>query len=426
MKKAIVVGSGAGGATIARQLQGQFAVTVLEQGRSFDPFSWKMSWCEAFKRSGLLLDARQIQLFFPNMRIRKSHSDLILVNGIGHGGTTTLSTGNALRCDQSLREIGIDLDAEFAEIEREIPISTAHQRGWRKMTRQLFEICQQLTLNPQPLPKMGDYAHCRHCGRCVLGCPYDVKWDSRQYLKDAVQNGAQLISACKVEKVHLENNRARGVVAWHKWRRHFYPADLIILAAGGLGTPVILQQSGIPCPASLFVDPVLCVATNWPEAHLETEISMPFVIEQPHFIISPYFDYLSYLFNRQWRPPAKNILSLMIKLADENQGSIHRHQINKTLTAADHTRLQAGVEICTSIFHKLGVPSEKLFLGTVNAGHPGGMLPLTPHPANSVHPTQLPPNLYVADASLFPRALGNPPILTIVALAKRVAKECRA
>ena len=35
-----------------------------------------------------------------------------------------------------------------------------------------------------------------------------------------------------------------------------------------------------------------------------------------------------------------------------------------------------------------------------------------------------PGNLYVADASLLPRSLGNPPILTIMALATRVAKAC--
>jgi choline dehydrogenase-like flavoprotein len=30
--------------------------------------------------------------------------------------------------------------------------------------------------------------------------------------------------------------------------------------------------------------------------------------------------------------------------------------------------------------------------------------------------------MYVADATLFPRSLGNPPILTIPALARRVAR----
>jgi choline dehydrogenase-like flavoprotein len=41
-----------------------------------------------------------------------------------------------------------------------------------------------------------------------------------------------------------------------------------------------------------------------------------------------------------------------------------------------------------------------------------------------MHDDRLPENVFVADASLFPRSLGNPPILTIVALAKRVAAIC--
>jgi choline dehydrogenase-like flavoprotein len=41
-----------------------------------------------------------------------------------------------------------------------------------------------------------------------------------------------------------------------------------------------------------------------------------------------------------------------------------------------------------------------------------------------VHDDRLPENLFVADATLFPRSLGNPPILTIIALAKRVARIC--
>ena len=39
-----------------------------------------------------------------------------MVNGIGLGGTTTLSAGNALRMDKGLKELGIDLDDEFEEL----------------------------------------------------------------------------------------------------------------------------------------------------------------------------------------------------------------------------------------------------------------------------------------------------------------------
>ena len=60
-------------------------------------------------------------------------------------------------------------------------------------------------------------------------------------------------------------------------------------------------------------------------------------------------------------------------------------------------------------------------LGTRNAGHPGGMLPLTENEKASLHHPSLPDNLYVADATILPRSMGNPPMLTIMALAKKIA-----
>jgi len=42
MKKVIVVGSGAGGATAAKELQGNFEVTILEAGKAFHPFSFPL------------------------------------------------------------------------------------------------------------------------------------------------------------------------------------------------------------------------------------------------------------------------------------------------------------------------------------------------------------------------------------------------
>jgi hypothetical protein len=99
------------------------------------------------------------------------------------------------------------------------------------------------------------------------------------------------------------------------WRTGFYPADLVIVAAGGMGTPVILQNSGIECQSRLFVDPVLCVAGEWEGSNQDREIPMPFIVQKEHFIVSPYFDFLSFFFNSDWKFPGKNIFSLMIKLA---------------------------------------------------------------------------------------------------------------
>ncbi len=423
MKRALVIGSGAGGATAARELQGTFDVTVLEAGGEFRPLSLSLRAMERLKSTGLLFDEREIHLVFPSMQIRKT-PDMVLVNGIGTGGTTAICAGNAVRMDQDLRAIGIDLDPEFAEIFRQIPISTAHQKRWRKHTRQLFQICQEMDLEPAPLPKMGEYERCISCGRCIFGCPEGVKWDSRQFLDAAVGQGAKLITGCTVESVEIEDGLAVGVRARHGLAHHFYPADLVILAAGGFATPVILEESGIPCEPHLFVDPVLTVATRWAGSQQCREVEMPFVAQRPGYILSPYFDYLSFFFNDEWKYPARDILGIMIKLAESNEGSVTRLGIQKTLTGADKERLAAAQKVATEILCRLGAKEEDLFLGTINAGHPGGSLPLSEREAGSLHHERLPRNLYVADASLLPRSLGNPPILTIIALAKRVSKLC--
>jgi hypothetical protein len=228
-----------------------------------------------------------------------------------------------------------------------------------------------------------------------------------------------------VESVVIEGSHATGVRVKNGWTHHFLPADLVILAAGGLGTPVILDQSGIPCEPHLFVDPVLCVAARAPKSMQHKEITMPFVSSQEHIILSPYFDHLSFLFNQDWRLHADDIVSIMIKLADDRLGSISSQGVVKALTDQDRSRLDEGVVICKEILRRFGARDEDIFLGTVIAGHPGGMLPLTENEALSFHSDRLPENLYVADASLLPKALGNPPILTIIAMAKRISKICQ-
>jgi choline dehydrogenase-like flavoprotein len=422
MKKAIVVGSGAGGATVAKELQGHYEVTVLEAGKEFKPFRKEMEGLEKLRRFGLLFDEREIQFAIPAFKIRRATDEMILVNGIGLGGTTTICTGNALRMDRDLKDLGIDLDAEFKEVFREVPVTTAHQKKWHKVTRRLFAIFQELGLEPQPMPKMGEYERCLHCGRCQLGCPHGIKWDSRRFLQVAQEKGARVITGCHVETVVIEGVRATGVRAKNGWTRHFFPADLVVLAAGGLGTPVILDNSGIPCEPRLFVDPVLCVAASSPKCMQHKDITMPFVSTQKHIILSPYFDHLSFFFNQDWRLHAGDIVSIMIKLADDGLGSISSHGVDKSLTDRDRRRLDEGVVICKEILRRFGACDEDMFLGTVIAGHPGGMLPLTKKEATSFHSERLPENLYVADASLLPKSLGNPPILTIIAMAKRISK----
>jgi choline dehydrogenase-like flavoprotein len=356
---------------------------------------------------------------------------MALVHGRATGGTTTLATGNALRCDDVMLEIGIDLSTEFEATVAELPLSTDHEGRWRPVTRELFSVCDKLGLSPKITPKSVDYSRCRRCGRCVLGCPTGAKWDSREHLREAVNRGAKVVTGTRVERLAFgdsgaERGRATGVVTRRGGRSGFLPADVVVLAAGGLGTPAVLRRSGVPVLERLFVDPVLCVAAPADGCRLDEEVPMPFFVEGDGYIVSPYFDYLSFFFARSWRRPRHDIVSLMIKLADSEKGSVSgRQKVGKTLSAEDRTRLAAATESCIEILTRFGVRRDSVFLGALNAGHPGGMLPLTGLEREPLHADVLPPNVYVADASLLPRSLGKPPSLTIMALARRVAGLCR-
>ncbi len=400
----------------AKMLSQHFDVTVLEAGGKFRPLSLPFDALSSLRSTGLYFDERLISLIMPNMRIAKT-PDQVVVYGRGLGGTTTLATGNAVRADKGLKNIGINLDEEFDELYRELPITTDHQRYWSEITRQTFCAMDDLGFSPQPMPKLLRPSQCRLCGHCSIGCPHGAKWDTRELL-----GGIKVITNCRVERLDIGDRYVKRVIAKKGLRTMTFEADIVILAAGGLGTPQVLSQSGIECQPTLFVDPVLCVAAPMEKARQDKQLLMPFVSSREGYIISPYMDWLSFFFNSQWREPKDGMVSLMIKMADEEQGSVDGGKVRKTLTARDKEILQRGVDDCREILMKVGARKEDIFLGTLNSGHPGGMLPLTANEADTLHSPLLPDNLYVADASLLPESLGLPPILTIMALAKRIAK----
>ena len=169
-KKVIIVGSGAGGAAAALELADVYDVTILEAGKEFHPFSASIDTWASLRKTGLFLDERMIRLLLPNMQVRKSES-MIMVNGIGVGGTTPLATGNAVRSDQALKELGIDLDEQFDKLYETLPITRDHQQYWNPAARELFRIFEEMGLDPQATPKFLKKSRCANCGHCAIGCP---------------------------------------------------------------------------------------------------------------------------------------------------------------------------------------------------------------------------------------------------------------
>ena len=421
-KTALVIGTGAGGAVMARDLQGKYQVTMLEAGKEFQPFSFPVNKLAGLRRTGMFFDERLIRLLIPSMRLERSQ-EVIIAHGIGVGGTTTLATGNAVRCDETLKALGIDLDAQFEALYKELPITTEHQKRWNSATRKMFEVFQNMGLDPVVMPKLLNAEDCVNCGHCAIGCPADAKWDTRVMVDEAVRKGAELVTDCKVTKLLISGNEVTGVEARHHGKKTVWHADLVILAAGGLDTPVILENSGIPCPQTLFVDMVLCVAGQLPGFKQDRQLLMPFLSEQDGYILSPYMDYLSFFFKKNWRHPMEDIVSIMIKLADEETGGVSgKRKINKVMTETDRRNMKRAVSQCRDILVQMGIPKKVQFLSLLSAGHPGGMLPLTAAEKDTLHNPLLPDNLYVADATILPEAPGKPPMLTIMALAAKIAE----
>ena len=292
--KAIVIGTGAGGATAARELALKgFEVLILEAGGEFKPFTRRLSWFEPFRKLGLTGNENNFSRLIPAYDIQRSNKDLILFRGITTGGSTVLSCGNMVRAEHGLKDIGLDLNKEFDEIEEIIGITTFPKRRWRPLTRRMFESAEKLGLNPHPASKAIDSLKCVSCGLCEVGCKTGARWDSRRFLDEALNNGAVLQTKSPVKKVIIENERVKGVMVGTGTSSRIVEADTVVLAAGGIGTPQILKASGLYAEDKLWVDIVLTLGGISKGALQLKEPPMVWYTKEEDYILSPYIDILS-------------------------------------------------------------------------------------------------------------------------------------
>lgn len=423
--KAIVVGSGAGGAVAARELaQNGFDVTVLEAGKTFKPFTRHLNMAEPLRRAGLLGSEKNISRIFPYMDVMRSERDLVLFRGISTGGSTNLSCGNMVRAERGLKEIGLDLTPEFEELEKTVGVKPFPKKRWRPLTRKMFESAKDLGLKPEPTPKAVAASLCTSCGLCEMGCSTGARWDSRRFLEDAVKLGSMLYTSSPVQKVVIENGNVKGVAVKSGRSNKVIRGDIVVLAAGGIGTAQILKNSGLPAEDHLWVDIVLTLGGVFKGAKQLKEPPMTWYTEQDDYILSPYLDVLSHWFHKPWRNVSLNDrVGVMVKMADVEEGSVSADgSVHKNISSSDRNKIDAAVSHAKEIMESSGV-SGPFIKGMYNGGHLGGTVPLKREYVPSMKPSWLPDGLWVADLSLAPRSQGLPTILLTSALALRVARK---
>lgn len=94
---------------------------------------------------------------------------------------------------------------------------------------------------------------CEGSSDCLTGCASGRKQSvDRVYLPAAEKAGAEVYTHCQVERVLVKGKRAVGVEGdviempgWRKVGRFRVHAKTVVLAAGTMHTPVLLQKSGI-------------------------------------------------------------------------------------------------------------------------------------------------------------------------------------
>lgn len=419
----VIIGSGISGTLLARDLtrKGQ-RILLFEKGGNHRFLGNHPALIRIADKKGF--------------RYTKEH--LFVASGITVGGSSVISTGTAFRPPKGFfREWGFELEQELNEAEREAKVTILPDELIGKGNLHLLEAGNKLGQKWVRFPKFIDPLKCvPNCSSCMLGCKLKAKFTARPLVEEALTNGL-MIQKKKVDRVVIEEGKAIGV---KPSRGHIIKANRIIVSAGGIHSPILLQKSGIKeAGKGFFMDPMIFtygVASN--KAH-NTIHDMPMVVGTYKFqeeegilqsaVTDPWGMFLVSLIYRQ--NPLKivkfrhypRLMGIMTKIQDDKNGTISSGRfgitISKKLTVEDRKRLERGRTYAEEVLLEAG--AKKIFYSPIRGAHPGGTNSIN-EVVNSNFQTRI-SNLYVCDSSILPRSLGAPLIITLMAFAKKLAKQ---
>lgn len=410
-----MVGTGPGGATVARALARRgMRVLVLEQG-SAAPLKGtlvQMAGMAAIPGKGAFL-----------------HRDAsLLVQGITAGGSSAVNFATAAPPPAAMfARHGIDLSAPLATLRAELPITALPDRLVGPMATRIADAARAAGLDWQKLDKMIRPQICRSgCWRCVYGCPFGAKWTARDFLDQAIEHGAHLSDMARVTRVLIEDGRATGVEFIRAGRTQTAHASLVVLAGGGIGSPRLLHASGLRAARSAFFsDPVIAVMGTVDDLDGGAEVPMAAGVRFDDDGISladltlpgPMYQAFAAQAGRVDRLLAhRQTLSIMVKIRDEIGGAVGPRWVSKPLHAHDRDKLANGVDMARTILRHAG--ATHVFASHHFAAHPGGSVRIGDGVDSNLQAGL--PGLYVCDASVIPEPWGLPPTLTLLCLGERL------
>jgi choline dehydrogenase-like flavoprotein len=419
----IVVGTGPGGATVARELARRGKrVLMLERGPG-KPVRGTF---------GQFLGEQLV----PGKSLLATPDLVGVLRGLTVGGSTMFYYATAFPVPlEMLRRRGVDVAAEVAEAKAELRVAPLRDDMVTPMARRIFDAAREVGLDWQRLDKFIDQERWRPGTPFgYYGDPEGIRWSARAFVDEAVARGATLVAGARVERVIVEGGRATGVAYVERGSRRVASAPAVVLAAGGIGSPVVLRASGIPeAGVDYFFDPLVTVAGTMRDVRLrddEIPLAGGVLLEDEgymladmavppgaHFIFSAQVLKLRRLFS--FRDTAR----VMVKVRDALGGRLSRRGgVRKRLHPSDRYKLGAGLERARRILVAAG--ARDIYRSGYFAAHPGGTAKLG-EVVDANLETRI-EGLHVCDCSVIPEPWGMPPTLTLVALGKRLAHHLAA
>ena len=429
----IIVGSGPGGATVARELsKNGKEVLILERGYDYRKRFYYGTYLGAIRYSD------HLSLLFTEEGIN-------IIAPIMVGGATSMFCGCAAEPPGWLKDrYGVDIDNEVSHTIEELNIqalpedlrgsaSTRIAMAGRALGYDWF--AQPKFMDPAKSQRHGNRFDCQ--ANCMLGCRCGAKWNAAEWVFEAVAAGARLVEGARVEKVVFDDGHAAGVEGRMGVKKFTAHAGTVIVSAGGIGSPRILQQSGLnQAGVGMTMDTTVMIygATRQEGTGKEPPMSWSWESPDAGFMLStltdPWLMYPLAAVRKGIRPALRwfqwhKMLGIMIKLKDDISGGIYPDgKIRKPMTAGDNERLAEAYRICRQILIEAGAKKSSIFMRPLVGTHPSGTVRI-----GSMLDQNLKSEidgLYVCDASVFPEALDRPTVLTIIGLAKRLAKHLLA
>ena len=473
----VVVGSGAGGSVVAAAMAERGAtVLVLEEGPHVTVADFEGPMFDRFQRFCRDNGMTQVWGLPP----------IPLPLGRVVGGTTVVNSGTCFRApDRVLRrwesEFGVEgaaadeLAPHYADIEefldvRPVPWSLLGPNG-----KAAHDGATALGYSGGPL--LRNIKDCHGCGQCAFGCPTNAKQAMHiSFLPRATRAGARIFARARVRKIIHDNGRCSGVDAvTPSGGRVRIDADHVVVCAGAIHTPVLLETSDVPDPSrqtgrNLRIHPATGVGALFDQDGKNWKGTLQ------SYYIDEFFDSHELMFEATTTIPSigagsipgigaeamaelarfRNLATLGFYVSDTSRGRVRATRSGGAmatyrLNELDAHRMGAGVAIAAEVMLAAGATQvypglpgidvisaheelEQIRARTIRPEH----LRLTAfHPMGTVRMggdrkrAVVDPygrhysveNLWVGDASTFPSCVAVNPQMTIMAFAKRTAER---